>query len=124
MGKVIIGFIMSLGGFINNQNGGVERVYPDLDTLRYAKRLQESIEAGHANKSVTDGYGKLKEDVTFRKKVAEQVRIGFELPTERLEVAPNCAPTVGCYQLQRKELKSGWLYFRSKILPAMPAWTG
>jgi TolB-like protein len=84
----------------------VERLYPDLDTLRYAKHLQESIEAGHANKSVTDGYSKLKEDVTFRKNVAEQVRIGFELPTERLEVAPNCAPTVGCYQLQRKELKS------------------
>jgi integrase len=45
---------------------------------------------GHANKSVTDGYSKLKEDVTFRKKVAEQVGIGFELPTEKLEVAPNC----------------------------------
>jgi hypothetical protein len=99
MGKVIIGFTMSLGGFINNQNGSVERLYPDLDTLRYAKHLQESIEAGHANKSVTDGYSKLKEDVTFRKKVAEQVRIGFELPTERLEVAPNCASQVGCYRL-------------------------
>ena len=40
MGKVIIGFIMSLGGFINNQNGSVERLYPDLDTLQYAKHLQ------------------------------------------------------------------------------------
>ena len=45
---------------------------------------------GHADKTVTDGYSKLKEDVTFRKKVAEQVGIGFELPTEKLEVAPNC----------------------------------
>src|SRR5271166_1752263 len=45
---------------------------------------------GHANKSVTDGYSKLKEDVTFRKKVAEQVGIGFELPSKKLEVAPNC----------------------------------
>jgi integrase len=45
---------------------------------------------GHANKSVTDVYSKLKEDVTFRKQVAEQVGIGFELPAERLEVAPNC----------------------------------
>ena len=54
MGKVIIGFTVSLGGFINNQNGSVERLYPDLDTLRYAKHLQESIEAGHANKSVTE----------------------------------------------------------------------
>ena len=45
---------------------------------------------GHANKSVTDHYSKLNEDVTFRKKVAEQVGIGFELPVEKPEVAPNC----------------------------------
>ncbi|MFZ0462806.1 MAG: site-specific integrase [Candidatus Acidiferrales bacterium] len=45
---------------------------------------------GHANKSVTDGYSKLKEDVPFRKKVVEQVGIGFELPAEKPEVAPNC----------------------------------
>ena len=45
---------------------------------------------GHANRSITDAYCKLNEDVAFRKKVAEQVGIGFELPTERLEVAPNC----------------------------------
>ena len=44
MSKVIIGFTMSLDGFINDQNGSVERLYPDLDTLRYAKPLQESIE--------------------------------------------------------------------------------
>ncbi len=44
MGKVIIGFTMSLDGFSNDQNGSVERLYPDLDTLRYAKPLQESIE--------------------------------------------------------------------------------
>jgi hypothetical protein len=45
---------------------------------------------GHANKSVTDGYSKLKEDVAFRKKVVEQVGIGFGLLPEKLEVAPNC----------------------------------
>jgi integrase len=45
---------------------------------------------GHANKSVTDGYSKLKDDVAFRKKVAEQVGIGFELPVEKPEVAPKC----------------------------------
>jgi integrase len=45
---------------------------------------------GHANKSVTDLYSKLKEDVTFRRKVAEQVGIGFELPAEKPEPAPNC----------------------------------
>ena len=42
---------------------------------------------GHANKSVTDLYSKLKEDVTFRKKVTEEVGIGFELPAEKPEVA-------------------------------------
>ncbi len=45
---------------------------------------------GHANKNVTDSYSKLKEDVAFRKKVAGQVGIGFELPAENPEVAPNC----------------------------------
>lgn len=45
---------------------------------------------GHANKSVTDVYSKLKEDVAFRKKVAEQVGIGFGLPAEKPDVAPNC----------------------------------
>jgi integrase len=45
---------------------------------------------GHANRSITDVYSKLSEDVAFRKKVAEQVGIGFELPAEKLEVAPNC----------------------------------
>jgi len=45
---------------------------------------------GHANHSITDVYSKLKEDTAFRKKVAEQVGIGFDLPSEKLEVAPNC----------------------------------
>jgi integrase len=45
---------------------------------------------GHANGSITDRYSKLNEDVAFRKKVAEQVGLGFELPVEKLEVAPNC----------------------------------
>lgn len=45
---------------------------------------------GHANRSITDAYNKLKEDAAFRKKLAEQVGIGFELPDEKLEVAPNC----------------------------------
>jgi integrase len=45
---------------------------------------------GHANKTVTDVYSKLKEDVVFRKKVAEQVGIGFELPNKKPAPAPNC----------------------------------
>jgi hypothetical protein len=48
---------------------------------------------GHANKSVTDVYSKLKDDVTFRKKVVEQVGIGFELSIEKPEVAANCTQT-------------------------------
>jgi dihydrofolate reductase len=43
MGKVILGFTMSLDGFINDGNGSVAELYPDLDTLRYAQPLQESI---------------------------------------------------------------------------------
>jgi len=43
---------------------------------------------GHANKSVTELYCKLKEDVTFRKKVAEEIGIGFELPAAKPRVAP------------------------------------
>ena len=30
----------------------------------------------------------LKEDTEFRKKLAEQVGIGFQIPTEKLDVAP------------------------------------
>jgi len=48
---------------------------------------------GHANKSVKDLYSKLKEDVTFRKKVTEEVGIGFELSAEKPEVAPYCTHT-------------------------------
>jgi integrase len=47
---------------------------------------------GHANKSVTDTYSKLKEDVAFRKQVVEQVGIGFEIP-EQIGFAPNCTQT-------------------------------
>jgi dihydrofolate reductase len=43
MGKVILGFTMSLDGFINDRNGSVERLYPDLDILRYTEPLQDSI---------------------------------------------------------------------------------
>jgi integrase len=44
---------------------------------------------GHANESVTDDYSNLKEDVAFRKTVAEQVGIGFKLPASDTVVAPN-----------------------------------
>ena len=43
MGKVIVGTTMSLDGFINDRNGDVSRLYPDLDALRKTEVLQESI---------------------------------------------------------------------------------
>jgi integrase len=35
---------------------------------------------GHAEQSVTDGYSKLKDDLDFRKKVAEEIGTGFVIP--------------------------------------------
>lgn len=43
MGKVILGMTMSLDGFANDRNGGVGRLYPDLEALRKTEILQESI---------------------------------------------------------------------------------
>jgi integrase len=49
---------------------------------------------GHADKTVTDGYSKVKEDMVFRTVCAENVGLGFELPTQiqnqKAEVAPSC----------------------------------
>jgi len=48
---------------------------------------------GHADKTMTDGYSKVKEDRSFRKVCAENVGLGFELPAQIPaqinEVAPN-----------------------------------
>jgi integrase len=45
---------------------------------------------GHADKSVTDGYSKVKADVEFRRFTAEQAGLGFHMPTlvSELPVAP------------------------------------
>ena len=43
MGKVIIGMTVSLDGFINDRDGGVSLLYPDLAALRLQTRLQETI---------------------------------------------------------------------------------
>jgi len=34
MAKVIVGMTMSLDGFVNDRNGSVARLYPDLSALR------------------------------------------------------------------------------------------
>src|SRR5207249_3435023 len=41
--KVILGTTMSLDGFINDRNGSVQSLYPDLEELRKTEMLQESI---------------------------------------------------------------------------------
>ena len=43
MGKVIIGATMSLDGFMNDRNGDVSRLYPDLEALRRTEMLEEEI---------------------------------------------------------------------------------
>lgn len=43
MAKVCLGMTVSLDGFVNDRNGSVERLYPDLAQLRDTEALQESI---------------------------------------------------------------------------------
>src|SRR6266550_4609580 len=44
MGNVIIGATMSLDWFMNDRNGDVSRLYPDLEALRTTEMLQEEIQ--------------------------------------------------------------------------------
>jgi dihydrofolate reductase len=43
MAKVIVGMTTSLDGFVNDRNGSVERLYPDVEALRKTEFLQEAI---------------------------------------------------------------------------------
>jgi len=43
MGNVIFGMTMSLDGFINDRNGSVARLYPDLEGLGNTESLQEAM---------------------------------------------------------------------------------
>lgn len=43
MAKVIVGMTISLDGFVNDCNGSVDRLYPDLVSLHDTEYLQESI---------------------------------------------------------------------------------
>lgn len=53
---------------------------------------------GHADKTVTDGYSKVKDDVAFRLLCATRVGLGFVLPAEtpaaKHDVAPSCTQTM------------------------------
>ncbi|HLF26833.1 MAG TPA: dihydrofolate reductase family protein [Anaerolineae bacterium] len=44
MGKVVLGMTMSVDGFINDRNGSVEALYPDLATLRNTEPMRASIQ--------------------------------------------------------------------------------
>ena len=43
MGKVVGGMTISLDGFVNDRNGSVSKLYPDLNELRQTELLQQSI---------------------------------------------------------------------------------
>jgi dihydrofolate reductase len=43
MAKVVVGMTVSLDGFVNDRNGSVERLYPDLAALRKTEMLREAI---------------------------------------------------------------------------------
>jgi dihydrofolate reductase len=45
MGKVIVGMTMALDGYINDRNGSVGMLYPDLATLAATDVMQEAIRA-------------------------------------------------------------------------------
>jgi hypothetical protein len=59
---------------------------------------------GHANQSGADGYRKLKEDVAFRKKVAEQVELASSFQP-RIALLQPIAPKASCQQELRKAMK-------------------
>jgi len=44
MGKIILGTTISLDCYINDRNGSVVTLYPDLDTWRYSKPGRKSIQ--------------------------------------------------------------------------------
>src|SRR5687768_8014578 len=44
MGKIILGMTMSIDGFINDRNGSVEALYPDLAALQDTEPLRKSIQ--------------------------------------------------------------------------------
>jgi hypothetical protein len=44
---------------------------------------------GHAEQDMGDLYDKIKNDVEFRKEVAEKAGFGFKLPSKKAVVGPN-----------------------------------
>ncbi len=44
MGNVIVGATLSLDWFMNDRNGDISRLYPDLQALRKTEMLAEEIQ--------------------------------------------------------------------------------
>jgi hypothetical protein len=59
------------------------------ETSRLLRQASSSFWLGHAGQDMSDPYDKAKNDVQFRKEVAERAGLGFELPYERSVVGPN-----------------------------------
>ena len=49
---------------------------------------------GHAPKTVTDEYSKVKADVNFRREVAEKVGLRFNLESEMFQVVPQFSDAI------------------------------
>ena len=64
MAKVIIGMTMSLDGFVNDRNGDLGRLYPDLEALRRTEILQEAIRTTGAVVMGRHAYDMAKGDFT------------------------------------------------------------
>ncbi len=64
MGNVIVGATMSLDWFINDRNGDVSRLYPDLEALRSTEMLQEEIRTTGAVVMGRRAYGMAEGDLT------------------------------------------------------------
>jgi hypothetical protein len=62
---------------------------PDFMVKAWKIPLQFNLRRCLLTGTVTDGYSKLREDVQYRKEVAEQVGLGFELSAKKADVVPN-----------------------------------
>jgi len=101
IGDRTTGFLFQTGsGKPMNLRNLARSLYSVLETLEISKRGFHSFRRfrnthlrksgcpdglikfwmGHANKDMTDRYDKVREDVEFRKDVAEAMGVGFELP--------------------------------------------
>jgi integrase len=103
-------FMNEAGGSLHQSNVLRRSLHPILEKIGHAKcgfhafrrfrvthlrkqRVPEDLIRfwiGHADRSVTDGYSRVKDDVEFRRLLAQQTGLGFHMPTvaAQLPVAP------------------------------------